>query len=1118
MKKKLDIIIRVMKLTCVFLFVSVSFAFAADSYAQNTFITMNLSDKSVAEVLETIENETEFNFYYNSKLVDTNRLVSVRVKNEHVYAVLDQLFSGHHVSYKVMDKDIILTAAVGVGTVKRDGISQNRIGISGTVTEAHGEPIIGANVVEKGTTNGTITDVNGAFTFSVSPGATLEISYIGYVKKEVLVGGETRFSITLEEDRKMLEEVVVVGYGTMKKKDLTGAIATVQGDELVARKTMQLSSALQGTMAGVMVTRDNNEPGATAGSIRIRGVTTIGDSSPLYIVDGVPGDINQVNPNDVENISVLKDAASASIYGSRAAAGVILITTKRAKENQLALNYSFEYGAELPTARPEFVDVQRYMQMANELRWNDAGNGTNEYPLYAKEIIDNYYTLNAQNPDMYPITDWTDLILKNSAPRQSHLLSISGGTKKVRTKASLSYDKTIGLYADRYYDRLMTRINNDFIINDYLGASLDVNFKRSNSSRPVFGSVFDWMRFAAPVYAAIWQDGRIGEGKSGNNVYAATMFGGNRDEIYNQLGGKASIDFMPVNGLKISAIVAPTYNFNKSKQFRKAIPYYSATDPTLQMGYIEGHATTMLTETRNESHNVTTQFLANYINSFGEHDITLMAGYENYYYFNESLSASRDKYELEGYPYLDIGPLELRNNGGSAYENAYRSFFGRAVYSYRNKYLLQGNIRYDASSRFHEDYRWGAFPSFSAGWVLSEESFMKDVSWLSFLKLKGSWGTLGNERIGNYPYQSTIGFANALFYAGNTAVSKQTAAQVRYSIKDISWETTESTDIGIEANFLNNRLRISADYYHKTTRDMLLALEIPDYMGFENPDQNTGRMNTSGFDLETGWREQVGDFSYAVAANLSDFKSKMGDLGGTEFLGDQVKKKGSEFNEWYGYLSDGIYQTQEEVDNSAKLNSNVKPGDIKYKDVSGPDGEPDGRISPEYDRVLLGGSLPRYMFGLNAQLGYKSFDFSVAFQGVGSQNVRLQPKMIQPLQVNWGHMPTILDGNYWSLYNTPEQNQAAKYPRLTYTNESNFTQMSDFYMFNGRYLRLKNITLGYSIPENVTRAVGIKGIRLYASASDLFCLNQYPKGWDPEMGVNSYPITTSVLFGLSINF
>ncbi|GHT37562.1 SusC/RagA family TonB-linked outer membrane protein [Bacteroidia bacterium] len=1096
------------------MFLSVTQVWGAITYSQSVSFTFRMNNTSIEDVLNTIEEKSEFRFLYNKKMVNVDQNVDIAARGESIYDVLNSLFQGSDIAYVISDRQIVLNKKNHFNPM----VQQQGKRITGTVLDSYGEAVIGANVVEKGTTNGTITDADGKFTLQVSNNAVLVITYIGYVGQEIPVGNNTSFSITLKEDIETLDEIVVVGYGTVKKKDLTGAVGSIQGENLSSRKTMQLSNALQGAVAGVMVTRDNNAPGASAGSIQIRGVTTIGDSSPLYIVDGVPGDINQVNPNDVESISVLKDAASASIYGSRAAAGVILITTKRAKENQLALNYSFEYGAEIPTALPEFVSPQRYLQMANELRWNDAGNGTNEYPLYAKDVVDNYYSLNKQNPDLYPITDWTDLILKSSAPRQSHLLSISGGTKSVRTKASIGYDKTDGLYADRYYDRLMLRINNDFTINKYLGASLDVNFKRSKSHRPVTDNTFDWMRFSAPVYAAVWSDGRIGEGKSGNNIYAATMYGGNKDEYYNQLGGKAALDFTPISGLKISAVVAPTYNFDKVKSFRKAVPYYTATDPTILMGYAEGHLTTMLTENRNDSYSVTSQLLANYIKTFGNHDLALMGGYENYYYFNESLSASRDKYELDGYPYLDIGPLELRNNGGKAYENAYRSFFGRATYSFKSRYLVQANIRSDASSRFHEDYRWGAFPSFSAGWVMSEESFIKNISWLSFLKLRASWGTLGNERIGNYPYQSTIGFSNSLFYTGNTVVSKQTAAQVRYAIQDISWETTESTDIGFDANLLNNRLRITGDYFFKTTKDMLLALQIPGYMGFENPDQNTGEMETKGFELELGWNDKVGDLRYSVAVNLSDFKSKMGYLGGTEFLGDQVKKEGSEFNEWYGYKSDGLFQTQAEVDNSPKLNANVKPGDIKYVDVSGPDGVPDGRISPDYDRVLLGGSLPHYMYGGTIQLGYKGFDFSMVLQGVGSQNARIQSKMIQPLQVNWGHVPAILDGNYWSTYNTPEQNLAAKYPRLTWTNAGNFTDMSDFYLFNGRYLRMKNITLGYTIPSQLTNKASINGIRVYVTANDLFCISNYPKGWDPEMGVNAYPITTSLLFGLSINF
>jgi TonB-linked SusC/RagA family outer membrane protein len=1120
MKNKLKTMIRITLLTCVFLCVSIVFAFAGSAYAESVFITMNLSNRAVSEVLETIENETEFNFYYNSKLVDTNRLVSVHVKNKHVYAVLDQIFSGHGVYYKVIDRDIILTAGEsgnGAGTDGRDGITQNRISISGTVTDANGEPVIGANVVEKGTANGTITDVDGAFAFSVSPGATLEISYIGYVKKEVSVGNNTTFAITLDEDTQALDEVVVIGYGTMKKKDLTGAIASIGGRDIADRKSTQVSQALQGAVSGVLVTRDNNAPGASA-TIRVRGITSIGNTDPLIVVDGMQVDnINDINPNDIESMSVLKDAASSSIYGSQAAAGVILITTKRAQANQFNIEYNYEYGMEIPTETPGFVDVIRYMQLTNETRWNDAGNGTNEYPTYAKDVIDNYSQLNRDNPDKYPNTDWSNLIFKSYAPRQSHILRINGGNEKVRTAASFVYDKTGAIYEGRTYERLTARINNDLIINKYLAASLDISMKRTTDNQPYTTlDVLRYARFSPPVYAATWQDGRYAEGKTGDNVYAQFKEGGFKKSWYNQLNAKIGIDFTPFEGLKIQVIVAPVFNGTKQKNWRKSIPWYLSDDPTVQGGYIQQPTT--LWETRNDNHRITSQFLAHYDRTFGGHALNLMAGYEDRYEFNEDLGASRNNYELDTYPYLNIGPLELRDNSGSAYEYARRSFFGRIMYGYRNKYLLQANVRYDASSRFAKDYRWGVFPSVSAGWVISQEDFMKDVSSLSFLKLRLSYGTLGNERIGNYPYQATMAFENALFFQGGNVVSQQGAAQPRYAIKDITWETTESYDVGIDAYFLDSRLRFSGDFYKKNTKDMLLALQIPTYMGFDNPDQNTGKMHTTGWEINLGWSDRIGDFGYGIDFNLSDFKSVMGDLGGTEFLGNQIKIEGSEFNEWYGYRTDGLFQTAEDLSGAALISVSTKPGDVRYTDVSGPDGVPDGRISPEYDRVLLGGSLPRYTYGSNIRLNYKDFDLGITIQGVGKQNVRMESDWVQPLLQNWLNITTLLDGDHYSQYNTPEQNLAAKYPRLTYSNPGNNYTMSDFWMFNGRYFRLKNINLGYNIPRQLANRVKIQGIRLYTSISDLFCLNKYPKGYDPESGINSYPITTTVIFGAAIKF
>ena len=1084
------------------------------AFAQSSTITIKAKKMTVSEVLKLIEAQSDYDFFYNNAHVDLNREVYVSATNSDVFAVLDKVFNGTNIKYKLVDKKIILTTE----NVESSDSKQTKQ-VKGRVVDVAGEPVIGATIKELGTSNGTITDFNGNFVLKVGGASTLEVSYIGYKSQQVKPVAGQDLQLILKEDTEVLDEVVVVGYGTMKKSDLTGAVAAVKGDQLAARKTTQLSSALQGAIAGVTVTRSNNEPGAAAGSIKVRGVTTISDTSPLVIVDGVPGSINDVAPNDVESISVLKDAASASIYGSRAAAGVIVITTKRAKEKDLSISYNFEYGLEIPTEQPEYVGVKRFLEGTNELRYNDnPSGGWNQ--AYSDDDVNNWETYHLTDPDKYPITNWRDLILKESAPRQTHTISVAGGSKAVKSNASFIYDKVDGLYADRYYERIMVRLNNDFTINKYLGATLDMYLKKTKNHRPNYTPFYE-MRIASMVYPAVWENGAYADGKNGCNPYAKVNEGGSNDEWYTKVGGRAALNFTPIKGLKISGVISPDFAFTKRKEFKKAVPYYSPENPDQIVGYMDGgYSTTKLSEARNDAYNVTIQGIINYDKTFGKHGLNLMAGYETSYSFSENLSASRDQYELDNFPYLNQGPLDFRDNGGNASELAYRSWFGRVAYNFDNKYLLQANIRYDGSSRFHPDHRWGAFPSVSAGWVISEENFMKNLNldWLSFLKLRASYGSLGNERIGsNYPYQASLSFSNVLFYQNGQVLSQLSAAQWAYAVANISWETTNSVDVGFDAYFFNNRLRVTADYYNKQTKDMLLALEIPDYVGFDNPQKNTGKMYTNGYDIEVGWNDQIGDLTYGISANFSDFVSKMGDLGGTEFLGDQVKLEGSEFNEWYGYLSDGLMLTEEDLQ-GPKLNDNVKLGDVKYKDVSGPDGVPDGKISPEYDRVLLGGSLPRFQYGATLNLGYKGIDFSVAFQGIGRQNVRLSTEMVQPLYANWSNIPAIIDGNYWSEKNTAEQNAKVFYPRLTYTNASSNYAMSDYWLFNGGYLRMKNITLGYTLPQKMTEKVTIKKARIYVAANDLFCLNNYPKGWDPELGSYSYPITTSILFGLSVNF
>ncbi|WP_080903934.1 TonB-dependent receptor [Parabacteroides sp. Marseille-P3160] len=993
-------------------------------------------------------------------------------------------------------------------------IAQNKT-INGKVEDTKGEALPGVSVSIKGTSKGTITDLGGNYTIQDIPTpATLVFSFIGMETKEINVGNQSVINITLSEETKVLDEVVVIGYGTVRKKDLTGAVASVQGSALKEKATTRLSEALQGTMPGVMVTRTGSASDVSA-TIRIRGITTIGDSEPLIIIDGVPGSLDWVNPNDVESISVLKDAASASIYGSRAASGVILVTTKRAKSGQLSITYNYEYMIDKPTRIAEYVDAQTYMSLYNEMKWNDNGNNAGgEYPVYTKDVIDNYPSLHAENPNQYPDKDWLTSMLKKSAHRQSHKVSITGGTEKVKTNISLAYDQTEGLYKNKGYDRFTVRANNDININKYLSLEADISAIYSENKNPLYP--IDPSAGCAPIYPMEWSDGRVASGKSGSNIYAQLNYGGFSDGKANVTRGKLALNLTPIKGLKISGVFSPEYYTAKGKAFYKRVPYTDWENPNMTVGYIGIRTTNYLSESRTENIKTTTQFLINYDKQIGNHSINTMLGYENYYFKSEALAAARDQYILTEFPYLDLGDKNYQTNGGNAYENAYRSYFGRVMYNYKNKYYLQANARYDGSSRFHRDHRWGLFPSFSTGWVLTEESFMKNIKPLSFLKLRFSWGTLGNEKIGNYPYQSTVQFGNSILYYGNNATAVQTAAIGNYTIENISWETTETYDIGIDANFFNNRLIFSGDYYKKKTKDMLLALAIPDYMGVSDPEQNTGKMHTKGWEFSVRWSDQIGDLGYSVSANLSDSKSIMGNLGGTQFLGSQVKYEGSEFNEWYGYVSEGIYQTQEEVDNSATLNARVKPGDIKYKDISGPDGIPDGIISAEYDRVLLGGSLPRYQYGGDIRLDYKGIDFSMVFQGIGKKNSLLSVSMIQPFRDQFMEVPELLTGNYWSLYNTVEQNENVKYPRLSEVGTTNNYSFSDFWLFNGAYFRLKNITLGYTIPKNIAEKCRLQNLRVYLSANDLFSIDNYPEGWDPE--TSSYWITKSFILGVSVKF
>jgi TonB-linked SusC/RagA family outer membrane protein len=977
--------------------------------------------------------------------------------------------------------------------------------IKGKIVDDAGSPLVGATVYLTVDKTAAAADAKGDFSItSNNPQNKLRVTFVGYKTQEFdLTAFKTGSAITLQSDGNNLNEVVVVGYGTTVKKDLTGAVSTLSGDLISERKTTRVSQALQGAIPGVQVNRNAGTPGA-GGSILIRGVTTLGVNDPLVIIDGVPGSMDNLNPENVESISVLKDAASSAIYGSRAAAGVILITTKRAKEGQQEINYSSDFGWQKPITMPKFVDAQTYMALFNEMKVNDGAT-----PIYDPAVIADYANLSAANPDKYPNTDWQKDYFKNVAFQQRHDLSLTIGTKYVKTKVMAGYTKQGGLEPNRSFNRYSFRVNNDLRITEQLSANVDFAYYRAQSLSATTSDI-NLVRQLPAIYDDYYSDGRYAPGKDGANPIANNMMGGRTNVRNNQFSARMQLNYAPVTGLKLSAIFAPQLGFLNSNSFSQIVSYTSLTDPSVVLNRFNNTNSLTLSQSYNQALNA--QFLANYqITIARDHAITALLGYESNDFRDENSSAFRDGYVLPAYQVIDAGAKLNAANSGNASESALRSFFGRLNYNYKGKYLLQVYARYDGSSRFAPENRWGFFPSVSGGWVVSEEEAFKDKLPFSFLKVRGSWGRNGNQQIGNYSYQSLINLNTILFYNTAGQIVPATAGnQLNYAVKDITWETKQDFDIGVDMAFFKNRLSLTADYFNKTTFDILLNLPIPLNTGLLATPQNGGKMLNKGWELQIGWNDRINkDWRYSFSVNLSDYKNKIADLKGTSTLGSNALLEGQPYNVWYGYRNLGYFKDAADVAASAKLTGAEKPGDIKYADLNG-----DGKITADKDQVPLGNSLPRYLFGGNGSVKYKNFDLGFSFQGIGKQLSRLGGFMIQPFDSNFGNVNTYYVDNYW----TPTRPDA-KYPRLSYNNKNiNYDQSSDFWFFNGSYIRLKDVTFGYTVSPGLLKRFGVKNARVFVSATDLFTASHFPKGWDPEGTQGNNPLVVTYYTGLSVTF
>ena len=1076
-------------------------------------LSISATNTEINNVLRQIEEKSDYTFFYSDDFLNLNQKVSIEAKDETIENILNRLFRNTNIGYRINNKQIALSQR-GTQNSNSENIAQQQgRTITGKIIDTNGEPIIGATIVEKNNpAHGTITDIDGNFTLTNIPeSAILQCTYVGMKLQEATVGGKATINIVMESDTELLDELVVIGYGTARKIDLTGSISSLGGDKLRMKSTPQLSSQMQGQMAGVQVTRSSGDPSAGA-TIRVRGITTMSTNDPLVIVDGIPGTLTDIAPEDVKDIQVLKDAASAAIYGSRAAAGVILVTTKRAQNNEFHLSYNGEYGVNAPTAKPKFANSVQWMTGLNELVFNDGASSP--HSLYSEDLINNYAQLRADDPDRYADTDFMDLGLKSSTNHQRHSLSLSGGTDKLKTNFNFNYYDSEALIKAKTYERFNIRTNNDYTINSWIHANVDLSLLYSNANEPHL-SMSELME-RAPIYNAYWSDGRFADGKDGDNPIAQRELSGSHKKQNYRVGGKLQLVLTPLEGLSLTAIVAPQYSFYKGKDHRKRYEVYRITgDPIPGVGY----SSTSVGETRNDNHSLTKQFYANYNLRLKRHSIGLMAGYEDFSYKWEELGASRSNYSLINFPYLNLGPEDYQFNSGKAGHNAYRSLFGRIMYSWADRYLLQANIRTDGSSRFADGHRWGTFPSVSAGWVISEESwFNKSV--VDFLKLRGSIGQLGNERIGSeFPYQARLSFGTGFIPNAATGVADivQTAYQMDYAFRDLTWETTTTYGIGADISLLKNNLRASIDYYYKKTTDMLMEVGFPSYFGYNAPQKNAADMHTTGWDFELSWNDRIRDFHYGVSFNLYDYRSKMGYMADRQRIDDnRITEEGSYYNEWYGYKSLGIILNEaamldENGNNIPVLTNNDRAGNIRYLDIDG-----DGRITASNDRVRLGNSLPELQYGGSLWAEWKGIDFNLSFQGIGHQ-LAYWTWPGTPFNYQAYASPLNLIESHWSPTATDEENAKAKYPKLT-TNSANIYARSDFYLFNGAYMRIKNITLGYTLPSEIIKKLSVNKLRVYFSANDLPAFSKYPKGYDPEWNRSGDLLLSSYIFGLNISF
>ncbi|MDD2960664.1 MAG: TonB-dependent receptor [Muribaculaceae bacterium] len=1102
------------------------------AFSQQQIVTVNINSVPLNKAMAQISKQAGMNVAYSKEFVDVDRLVSLSVSNKKLNEALAILFKGTDVGFKFQNNNILLYKKSS--QVEKEGETTG-ITVNGLVLDkVTGEPVIGATVLVEGTNIGAATDYDGKFTLRMNENSTLTVSYVGYnsYTQQVRRGGD--ITINLKENATQLEDLVVVGYGTQKKLNLTGAVSMVKGDVLENRPITTVGAGLQGAIPGVTITQATGEPGS-APSIRVRGVSTINSStSPLVLIDGVAGgDMNLLNPADIESVSVLKDAASAAIYGARAANGVILITTKTGKSKEKAtLSYNGYVGWQTPTAQPELVSGREYMDLQNEAM--SAAGFSKPYDDEAYKKYDS-----GLFPNEFSNTDWIGEVYKKSAFQTGHNLSVRGGSDKSSYFLSYGFLDQDGLVVGDSFKsrRHNARLSVNTTVFDKLkinGNMSFVDFYKSECGYSGTSGVFRLAQRMSPLLPVKWQEQAADGMWNELPYYSNGMVRNPLDVAYNSgtnkrksrvFNGIVGADWNIFDELHLTGQYSANYYFRATDEFNPVMPQY----------FSDGTPKPENVDLRNSVYQAqldilsqTLQATLKYNKTIAEkHEIGALLGFSQEWEERGSLSASRKNILIDGIEVVDAGTEDIANSGTKE-SWALMSYFGRVNYAFDGKYLVEANMRIDGTSRFNKDNRWGYFPSFSAGWNFYRESFMEWAKpYLTTGKLRASWGELGNQNVGStyYPYLTSIERIEKSYPIGG--ISNVGFLQTKLGNKDIKWETIRMFNIGIDMSFFDNRLGVNFDWYKKNNLNALVQPIFPTLVGITGsanlPYENMGEIENKGWELGLSWRDKIGEVKYSVDFNLSDSRNKIIDLGHSNpSLSEKIRRVGDPIGAYYGYLTDGLAQASdfEGYDEKTGKYFNpkfavpkaaegvVQPGDIKYRDVTG-----EGTVD-EKDKVVFGDPYPHFIYSLKGQVAWRGIDFSFYFQGVGQVNGYLKDEA-RHCFINDYSIPKVEHLDRWTPTNT-----GAQYPRL-YQAQTHNLLFSDYWLEDASYLRLKNIQIGYTLPKKWLAPAKITNLRVYASADNLLTFTKYFGGYDPEVretSGDSYPQVKTYIFGLQLTF